>query len=102
MSDVMEWTATRFVVPPAGFDSNYRYLQQLTSGGSLSVSAGRTWRMGDYQLHPQNNSPWLAWRFDIGVSGAAVNMVSATQSGNTQTSTCPAVGPTATGNVSLS
>lgn len=101
MSTVFDWTATRFSVPSAGFDSIYRYLQQAT-GGTLTVSAGRTWRMGDYQLHPQNNSPWLAWRFDVGVSGAAVNMVAATQSGNTQTSTCPAVGPTTTGSVALS
>jgi len=98
MSDVMIWTGTRFACPPAGFDSDFRYLRQA-SGGGLLVSGGRTWRLGTWQASA--GEPWVAWRFDVGVPGGAVDVVQISVSNTNYFGSCSAVGPTTTGSVTL-
>lgn len=96
MTDTLIYTATRFAVPPSGFDSDLRYMRKIASGGDFIISAGRTWQIGYFTIN--TGEPWLGFRFDIGVSGAEVDAVQTVVGGFTEnkSGSIPSVSPIVT------
>lgn len=94
MTDILIYTPTRFAVPQSGFDSEKRYMRKVSSGATLAISAGRTWRIGYAGIN--TDEPWCGFRFDIGIPGVAIDAVSTTVNGFTSTHSIAAVGPTLT------
>lgn len=99
MAIAIEWEPGRFAVPISGFDTDYFYLRKV-SGGSLVVSAGRTWRLGNTVLN--TGKLGVPWRWACGVSGAPlIDATRVTVGGTHVDGTVAAVGPTLTAGIQL-
>ena len=94
MADQLRWTPNEFYT--IKFDASQRSLRK-TAGGTLAVSAGRTWTTCAVQTGEYLGQRWRAYRFNIGPSASPLNFVVVHPDGGivvSNSANTPAVNPT--------